>query len=257
MPPPSSARPFGAARFLPPPNSVLGPPGLRAEWREAVATCDLEFEFELHIRGARPSTQPAFELNAQRARLQRRQRAGLRERRTLRAAPVEARATRRGRGTQPAPGWLRPARCRHWRLKCALLNHSIRSPQLGSSSLLVSIARGSPSPRPGSGPRSRRANSASRFAVRSPSLGSSSLISSRRASSSSSGGHDCTPRDGDDAQRLPPPAQRRSREHALARPSGRSAPRSRRSRRAPTGANAAHRRTVRGQLRRERDSNPR
>jgi len=43
-------------------------------------------------------------LNALNARLHRRQRAGLRERRTLRAAPVEARATRRGPGTQPAPG---------------------------------------------------------------------------------------------------------------------------------------------------------
>ena len=32
LPPPCSARPFGAARFLPPPNSVLGRSGLRAEW---------------------------------------------------------------------------------------------------------------------------------------------------------------------------------------------------------------------------------
>src|SRR6478609_1663863 len=39
-----------------------------------------------------------------------------------------------------APEGLRPARCRRWRLKCVLLNHSIRNPQLGSSSLLVSIA---------------------------------------------------------------------------------------------------------------------
>jgi hypothetical protein len=32
VPPPCSARPFGPARFLPPPNSVLGRSGLRAEW---------------------------------------------------------------------------------------------------------------------------------------------------------------------------------------------------------------------------------
>jgi very-short-patch-repair endonuclease len=61
-------------------------------------------------RGGRPSrlawARPAIILSgdAQHARLHRRQRAGLRERRTLRATPVDARATRRGRGTQPAPG---------------------------------------------------------------------------------------------------------------------------------------------------------
>jgi hypothetical protein len=51
-------------------------------------------------------------------------------------------------------------------------------------------------------------------------------------------------------------AQRRSREHALPRPRGRSAARSGRRPRAPTGASATHRLTAGGQRRRERDSNP-
>jgi hypothetical protein len=38
MPPPSSARPFGPARFLPP-HIPCSAGGLRAEWREAVAAC--------------------------------------------------------------------------------------------------------------------------------------------------------------------------------------------------------------------------
>ena len=42
-------------------------------------------------------------------------------------------------------GGLRPARCRRWRLKCVLLNLSIRNPQLGSSSSLGNVALVSPS----------------------------------------------------------------------------------------------------------------
>jgi len=89
------------------------------------------------LSGANSSAQTRFDLTAQHARPHRRQRAGLRERRTLRATPAEEHATRRGRGTQPAPGWLRPARCRRWRLKCVFVHRSIRNPQLGSSSLLA------------------------------------------------------------------------------------------------------------------------
>jgi hypothetical protein len=58
LPPPSSARPSGPARFLPHPYSVLGPAGLRAEWREAVADCNLEFEFEAHQEATRDRKTP-------------------------------------------------------------------------------------------------------------------------------------------------------------------------------------------------------
>ena len=103
VPPPSSARPFGPARFLPPPNSVLAASPLRAEWREAVAATKLYFATEVLSRRDDAHVEAALNRTSQHARLHRRQRAGLRERRTLRATPVVARATRRGRGTQPAP----------------------------------------------------------------------------------------------------------------------------------------------------------
>ena len=114
--------------------------------------------------------------SAQRARLHRLQRAGLRQRRTRRATPVCARATRRGRGTQPGPAWLRPARCRQWRLICVFVHRSTRNPQLGSSSLLASIALVSQSQRLAFGPRSRPASSACRSAARCLSWASSSPI---------------------------------------------------------------------------------
>src|SRR6187431_2542672 len=38
---------------------------------------------------------------------------------------------RRPKGQQPAPGWLRPARCRRWRLRCVLLTAFTREPTGG------------------------------------------------------------------------------------------------------------------------------
>ena len=136
---------------------VLAPSGLRASCLPQIPCSALR---ACARNGGRPSRtalrrrDQLSRVKSQHARLHRRQRAGLRERRTLRAAPVEARAIRWGRGTQPAPGapeGLRPARCRRWRLKCVVPNRSIRNPRLGSSCLLGSTAQIPPNPKHASG----------------------------------------------------------------------------------------------------------
>ncbi len=118
------------------------------------------------------------------ARLQRQQRAGLRERRTLRAASVAASATRRGRVTQPAPWVAAPGTLPALEAQCVLVRRQISKLKRASSCSLVSTGRSRHRLKRFSGPRSTRVSSASRSGAkcRSP---DSSLTSLLQASGSS------------------------------------------------------------------------
>ncbi len=70
---------------------------------------------------------------------------------TPKSGPVVCDAIRWGRVTHPAPGRLRPAGRRRWRLSCVTANRSTPSPQLASSSSLASTVARSRLRKPGCG----------------------------------------------------------------------------------------------------------